>query len=184
MSRQKVNEAPLLETWDSVDQALKRAGQISRIVQAAEAEAQKAIDEATEKAAKKTAELLAEKASIEKNLEAFCVYYRDRFGEKKSRELNFGTVGWRESSKVAFLKGWTQKKVVRKLQALRLEKFLIKKDPTVDKEAIKKAGLPAVKLKSYGVEIVTKDTFFYEPDETKIADVPSMEIHRASEAGA
>lgn len=173
MARVKPTAAPILETWEAVDQALKRVGQINRIIASVEADTQKTIDEAKEKAERRTADALAEKAVIEKNLEDFCSYYRDRFGDKKSRDLNFGVVGFRMASKLITLKGWNWKRVADKLSALKLRQYLIEK-VSVDKEAIKKANIKEARLKAFGLAIEEKESFYYEPDETKIADVPSM----------
>jgi len=83
--------------------------------------------------------------------------------------MNFGTVGFRASSEVKYLPKWTAKKVLAKLKELGRVEF-IKTTESVKKAEIKSSGLDDKVLAGFGCCIQSKDTFFFEPDRSAIAN--------------
>ena len=95
----------------------------------------------------------------------------------KAKVLNFGKLGFRKSTKLVTLKGWTWARVGQKIEELELTNLLkIKK--SVDKEAVKNSGRTKAEMREFGVEITTDEEFFYEVDEAKIAEMPGMNVVR------
>ena len=180
MARSKVDSTPVLESFQSVDRHIRRIGEINIKVQKAEAEMNDAINKAKKKKLKIVEPLHSEKKRLEKEIEDFSIFHRDKFDKKKSMMLNFGKIGFRKSTKLTLLKGWKWDRVVAKLEELGLNEFLnIKK--SVDKETVKNSGRTLAELKTWGVEVESTEEFYYDIDEAKIAQMPQMKV--VSKAG-
>ncbi len=175
MVRSRVNNAPLLDSFEAVDRSIRRIGQIDSLVRTHEAKFQQIVDKEKERLVSNTSGLMEEKKRLEKDIQDFAEYYMDRFEGKKSRKLNFGLIGFRKTTKLVTVKGWTWNRVVGKLEELKLFVFL-KIHKSVDKEAVKNSGRTEQELKTWGVQIETEDEFFYEVDEAQIAEMPNMKI--------
>lgn len=143
-------------TWDDVDHALKRIGELDRHLGWIEATSNEQID-AIKAASKETATpIAAEKLGLEAAMKEFCEANRSEFAKVKSRDLIFGSVGFRLSTKIVI------KRVADTLQALKdfdLKKCIRIKEE-VDKEAMK--TLDSETLASVGAALKTENAFGYE----------------------
>jgi phage host-nuclease inhibitor protein Gam len=83
---------------------------------------------------------------------------------RKSLQLANGVIGRRLSPPALKLrnKSWTWRVVLVKLQAKFGTKYLRKRDPEVDKDAVK-AEMSAEDLESCGLKVEQDETFFAEP---------------------
>ncbi|MDA8085810.1 MAG: host-nuclease inhibitor Gam family protein [Nitrospiraceae bacterium] len=145
-----------LRTWQDVDDVLRGIGGIDLKLQAIEAEMNGAIMAAKDKAKKQAAFLLEQKAPLEASVKIFAEEHRDDLGAKKSMALNFGTVSFRQSTKIMI------RNVKRTLVLLKDKGFAwcvrTKEEP--DKDQMK--DLSDEELKSVGASRKAEDVFGYE----------------------
>lgn len=155
MPRKRMNPTTLAG-WDEVDACLKHIGEVDRELALLEAGQQEAID-AIKAETKAAAEpLLARKAGLELAIQQYCEANRAEFVKAKTRELTFGSVGFRLSTRVVI------KRVADTLQALKdLDlKHCIRTREECDKEAMK--SLPLETLHAVGAALKQEDGFGYE----------------------
>lgn len=167
MARVRIQEAPKLMSWDEVNLSLAEIGEHQREIEAVEADMQKDIDDA-----KLAAEMAARPhQEAIKRLEASMMDYVDAHREemegKKTKVLNFGSTGFRKSSKVMLprAKGLLQE-LIDKLKARKMTDCIITQPDKIDKDALKK--YPADELVALGVGLDVQDTFWYEVDREKL----------------
>lgn len=144
------------ETWDDVDSALKRIGELDRDLGMIEAGANEQIDAIKAASKEDAAPLTAEKLGLEAAMKEFCEANRSEFAKVKTREMTFGSVGFRLSSRIVI------KRVADTLQALKDFGLLhcIRVKEEADKEAMK--ALDSETLASVGAALKTDNVFGYE----------------------
>lgn len=165
MATKKVTAEPILKNWDEVDATLLELQTIDGRVGTVEATVNAEINSWKERLAEETREDLARKARLEKDLKEYAEYHKDAMGNKRSRELNHGIVGFRRSTELAALAKLAWGQVVAKLKELGRLSFIRVKDE-IDKEAIRAANLPEAELAICGMRMVDKDTFYYDLADT------------------
>lgn len=164
MARKRLT-ATTLESWTDVDACLKAIGEVDRELAILEAAQQESIDQI--KAATKLAAepLQNKKAGLELAIQQYAEANRAEFVKTKSRELTFGSVGFRLSTRVAI------KNVGNTLQALKdfglTACIRIKEE--CDKEAMK--NLPLETLHAVGAALKQEDAFGYEIKRELIQEV-------------
>lgn len=145
-----------LNSFDEVDGCLAEIGSLDRELGLLEHAQNESIDtlKASTKAA--CAPLLERKAALEAAIKEFCEANRAEFAKAKTRQLTFGAVGFRLSTKVIV------KRVADTLQALKdlgLPQCIRVKEE-LDKEAMK--TLPVETLAQVGAALKQEDAFGYE----------------------
>jgi len=149
------------------DAALAELAGIKRDLAALEHVMNESIDSIKAEAKAQSAPLAARAKDLEVALANFSTARKDDlFPKKKSLDLTFGVLGFRQSTKLKTLARWTWKLVLGRLQELAdspdggafLEAIRIK--PEVDKEAMRE--WPEERLATVGVQRVAEDEFFYE----------------------
>lgn len=157
-----------IKNWDEVDLALKQMAEIDRSVSAEENELNKRIDEQKDLSNKKMQAPLAYKSELAKKIKAFCEQQKKKkleFTDKKSRELVFGTVGYRASGNIKYI--LKADEIIKNLEDSKMDHCI-----NVKKE-IKKAALSGYtdeKLKDLGMQRSAKETFYYEVNLTEVKD--------------
>lgn len=89
----------------------------------------------------------------------------DLFIKKRSRELTFGTIGFRASSAVRTMRKTTWEQVLGLIRDAGMPECIRTKQE-VDKEALRQ--LPPERLAAVGCRIEQSDLFFYELNETEL----------------
>lgn len=126
------------------------------------------IDRIKADAEVEAAPLQAQLASIEGGLLAFAEHNKsDLFKDKRSRELDFGTLGYRRSKELKPKPKKTWKMILGAIKELGFNAALRKKE-SVNREELH--TWPDERLDVIGCRRVEKDTFWYEIDEKKVAD--------------
>lgn len=164
MARKRMT-ATTLADWDEVDTCLKHIGEIDRELALLEAAQQEAID-AIKAETKAAAEpLQGKKAGLELAIQQYAEANRAEFVKAKSRELTFGSVGFRLSTRVII------KRVADTLQALKDLGLTgcIRCREECDKEAMK--NLPLETLHAVGAALKQEDAFGYEIKREALAEV-------------
>jgi len=156
----------LLKNVEDADRTLHDLTGLYRCIQAIEAEAEMKINLIMDEKLAGAKPILEKIKNLEDKLTVFLEMNKDSIvtEDKRSVELNFGTIGFRESTKIKINKKET-------LKLLEQYKFTeaIKNKPVVNKEAMKSwsdGKLAMVKAKKE-----TKDLPFYETNEFSIKDL-------------
>jgi phage host-nuclease inhibitor protein Gam len=120
---------------------------------------------------------------LENDIELFAIENKDEFEKVRSKELNFGTVGFRFSPpKVSLLNRKYNWKTVNELAKKICGKKYIREKPELNKEQIltdstgKKKSLTDEQLASIGLKIDSNDNFYYELKLEKIIEKKDSNI--------
>ena len=112
--------------------------------------------------------LQAKLASIEGGLLAFAEHNKgDLFKTKRSRDLDFGTLGYRRSKEIKPKPKTTWKMVLASIKEFKF-KSAIRTKESVNKEELH--SWPDERLDVIGCRRMNKDSFWYEIDEQKVSD--------------
>ncbi|SMF94326.1 Mu-like prophage host-nuclease inhibitor protein Gam [Methylomagnum ishizawai] len=163
MARKRI-EGTQLNSWDDVDATLRQIGEIDRDLGLIEAGANETIDRAKAEAKAGSLPLQERKAGLELAIKEFCEAHRHEFAKAKTKQMVFGSVGYRLSTKVLV------KRVADTLQALKDLKLdgCIRTKEEIDKEALK--NLDTETLVTVGAAIKSENIFGYEIDRARIPD--------------
>ncbi|GAA5784664.1 host-nuclease inhibitor Gam family protein [Chitiniphilus shinanonensis] len=157
MARKRVETPTVqLQSWDEVDGALAKIGEINRKLARLEARTNEHIDRIKADAVVVADPLLAQRATLELAMKAFAEANRAEFASSKTKVLTFGEVSFRLSTKVQI------KRIGDTLQALHDLQLThcIRTKEEIDKDALKK--LDSATLVNIGASLKTENTFGYE----------------------
>lgn len=167
MARKRVDAPVGLDNWEAADDALREIGNAQRLIEAAEHSMQDAIDAAKERAAVETAPYRQRIAELESRLSVFAETHRDDLGSRKSREMNYGTLGYRKSTRLILPRAAAKvAQIIEKLRANGMGDCIIKPAEKIDKDALKK--YPPNDIIEVGAGLDVQDTFWYEVDREKL----------------
>ena len=168
MPRKRViDDLPKLGSWEEVNQALAVIGDNQRSIEAIEARMQEAIDEAKSQAEVSARIYIENNGKLERQIRAYAESHREDMEGKKTKILNFGSVGFRKSTKIILpKKGPKLEEVIRPLLHRGMADCVKQSDPTVDKNAL--GRYPTEDIVGVGVGITVDDIFWYEPDRDKL----------------
>lgn len=135
MARKRVEEVIAeFESWDDVNQALGTIGDNQRMVEGFEAEMQEKIDAAKAEAEAKSRIYLEGTKRLEAQICAFAEAHRDDMDGKKSKTLNFGSVGFRKSTRITLPKAPAKlAEIVRQLLERGMSDCVKQAEPKIDK---------------------------------------------------
>lgn len=155
-----------LRDWPEVDEAIKRYGLLKLAWEEREAALHREVTRLKDEMAQEVAPVAAEMEVLERQVKEYVEAHRQDLEPAKSRALNFGTVGFRASTRLLL------KSVAETLKALRAagmtECIRVKEEP--DKEALR--DYPDEVLERVGVRRISADTFYFEPDMERIRAMP------------
>ena len=130
----KAKEGPQYESWEEVDNALRRLCEIEVRLAEINGRLNTEIDSAKTAAEKAAATLLLEKKILESAALAFAESRKEDFQKTRSKRLNFGTIAFRVVTRI---KEKNAEATIRALRALGLESC-VKVKETLDKEELAK----------------------------------------------
>lgn len=158
-----------IKNWDDVDNTLKRLGEIEIIAAKISGDATLEINAIKEKAKKEAEGLESEKKHLEKMVTLFCDSNKADFAKKRSKEFNFGTVGFRTVKNVSIPRDKTKTAALLKsLKAFGLSDCIAYEEKA-DKDKINElADETIVKL---GLKRTVKDSFRIVPAIEKIGEM-------------
>ncbi len=130
MARKRVEST--IKSWEGADRVLLEIGRLERQIEGYEANSQDAIEKIRAGTVALAKPLQEHKAALELQLQAFCEAHRGEF-KGKTRMLNFGTVSFRQSTKIV-IRGI--KTCIDALKGLGLKDYVRTKE-TPDKEKMK-----------------------------------------------
>ena len=162
MTRQKV--ARHIGSWQEADETLLEIGRLERQMEGMEANLQTFIEDAKNDTVVEVKPLLEKRNLLALELELFCEAHREEFGDKKSRELNFGKVSFRQSTRI-IIKGL--KACVESLKDKGWLEFLrVTEAPNKDKMK----ELSDQQLAELGAKRKRDDVFAYEIDRERVRE--------------
>lgn len=155
-----------ISSIDEADKALQELCEISREVELINLEGNEKIDSVKAEMQAKALPLNQRAEVIGAALNAYALgNKKELFAKEKSKALNFGTIGFRASTKIKTMSKVKWEDVFARLKENSLLDFIRIKEE-VDKEKLKKADSSMLEL--VGCQVVTEDTFFYELDKEKV----------------
>ena len=168
MGRIKPNNLYPVKDLAAANAAMAEIAGIKRSIAELENAMNTAIDRIKADAEVEAAPLQTRLASIEGGLLAFAEHNKDEiFKSRRSRELDFGTLGYRRSKEIRPKPKTTWKIILGTIKQMGFT-MAIRSKETVNKEELH--TWPDERLDVIGCRRVDKDTFWYEIDEEKIAE--------------
>jgi len=162
MARKRV--ATGIESWEGADQALLEIGRLERQIEQYEADLQALLEEAKQETQAAVAPLQKQKRLLELQLQRFVEARREEL-TGKSRKLNYGTVGYRQTTRIVIRAAAA---CVMALKALGLGQYLrVREAP--DKERLRE--LDDATLAQVGARRVVEEVFGYQLDRARIQEV-------------
>lgn len=163
MARKRVTE-PQLNSWEQVDECLKVMSDAENQISVIEAEMNAAIAEAKREAAEKAAQYKEAIKQNEGKIKEFTTIRKEEL-KGKSRQLTFGTVGFRQSTKLLLPQDTAE--VILKLRENGMVDCITVKE-SINKDTVK--AYPEEEILKIGGYLQRTDTFWYETDKDKLAE--------------
>ncbi|MDQ7789927.1 MAG: host-nuclease inhibitor Gam family protein [Eubacteriales bacterium] len=162
-------EGPMLKSWDEVNLNLKEIGECELAVEKIEAALNEKISdlklEATDKA--KSHQQRIKKLELE--LKEFVETHRDDLGNKKTKVLDFGKLGFRKSTKIKLPRAANKlAEIINKLKVFGMTDCVVQPPAKVDKDSLKK--YPVNEIVRVGANVEVDDVFWYEWDRERLQD--------------
>ena len=168
MGRIKPKNLYPIKDLAAANAAMAEIAGIKRSIAKVESAMNDRIDRIKAEAEVEAAPLQTQLASIEGGLLAFAEHNKaDLFKSKRSRELDFGSLGYRRSKEIRPKPKTTWKMILGTIKEMGLKAALRIKE-SVNKEELH--TWPDERLDVIGCRRVDKDAFWYEIDEKKVAD--------------
>lgn len=165
--RTKVKNTMTISGWDEANDALRQIGENDRDILAAENVMNEQIANAKAAADAKSSGLRENSKMLAQALKEFATLHRSDMGKLKSRKLMFGTLSFRQSTKVILPRGADEiQDVIDRLHAEGMKDCVIHQPDKVDKNALRKYSDD--KILSVGATVKVSETFGYEVDAEKI----------------
>lgn len=164
MARKKVSTEPMLSSWAAVDEAMRQIQKLEDAVLAQEMEMNRAIAKVKASCEKAAGPILAEIREFERQIKEFVTAYREEL-EGKTRKLNFGSTGFRLSTKLVV--PGKPEDMVATLRRLGMEDCISVKE-AVNKDALKQK--PTEDILKTGAYLRQTDEFWYEINREEIQD--------------
>ena len=163
MARKRVTE-PQLKSWEEVDECLKVMSDAENQLSVITAEMNAAIAEAKKEAEEKAAQFKEMIKQNEGKIKEFTTIRKEDL-KGKSRQLTFGTVGFRQSTKLLLPSDTAE--VILKLRENGMADCINVKE-TINKDAVK--SYPEEDILKIGGYLQRSDSFWYETDKDSLAE--------------
>lgn len=163
MARKRMEE-PALESWEEVDSTLKKIREAELEVSRISADMEKCIMDIKENTEKQITPYKNEVKKLELQIKEFVSLNKDEL-KGKSREMTFGTVGFRMSTKLVLPK--VVDKMIKQLKKLGMGDCVTVKE-SVNKDILKTYDEKTILM--VGASLKKEDTFWYETKQEEIAD--------------
>lgn len=164
MARKRMEE-PSLKSWEEVDNTLKQIREAELAMGQIAADMEKCILDLKQRAEEQAAPLKDQIKKMELQVKEFATLNRDEL-RGKSREMAFGTVGFRMSTKLVLPKA--VEKVIRQLKKSGMGDCVTVKE-SVNKEILKTYDENSILM--VGASLKKEDTFWYETKQEELAEV-------------
>lgn len=157
MARTKVEKVPVLRDWTAVDAALQEMRECRFSLTELDVEQKRRIDAVKAEYTKSAEPLQKRVKQLETDVQEYVEAHREDMAGK-SRQLTFGRVGFRQSTRLILANAKVPQAIATLLAMGRRE--LVKTEQKLDKEALKQQ--PEEVLEAVGAYLKTTDEFFYD----------------------
>lgn len=155
-----------LQDWGEVDNAIRQIGELQIQIEAAEGKLTERTNELKAVTKAETAPLQAQQKLLTTLVEGYCYENKAAFAEKRSKELTFGSIGFRISHKMPWPRAAKKlQDLLASLKNLGLSDC-IRREEVVDKDKVEE--LDASTLAKLGLKKETVDSFRIEPNIERI----------------
>jgi phage host-nuclease inhibitor protein Gam len=169
MARKRVVEAPSLNSWEDVNDALRQIAEAQIALGEIQSDMQKQILGAQKVAEEQSKPLNDNVAKLEREIKSFVTDHRDEMGKTKSVVLTFGEVGFRLSTSVSLPRAKEKlEEIIRRLKSRQMTDCIVVEEK-VSKEALKKYGEDTVN--AVGATWKQSDVFGYEVNIAKLEQI-------------
>lgn len=169
MARKRVVEAPILHSWEDVNDALRQIAEAQIALGEIQSDMQKQILGAQKVAEEQSKPLNDNVAKLEREIKSFVTDHRDEMGKTKSVVLTFGEVGFRLSTSVSLPRAKEKlEEIIRRLKSRQMTDCIVVEEK-VSKEALKKYGEDTVN--AVGATWKQSDVFGYEVNIAKLEQI-------------
>lgn len=170
MARVKPKTLEPVRSLDEANEALREIGELKRIQKDIEIRMNDDIAKIKAGAEHDAASYMSRCTALENGLMAFADTNKiELFKDKRSVDLNYGSIGYRKSSELGTLRGSTWKTVLGKLKELAFKEAIrVKEEP--DREVM--SQWPDERLELVGCQRREKDTFWLEINDEELAKLP------------
>lgn len=167
--RIKVPQAvAVIGTLAEADASLARLAELRRDLALIESSLNETIDNLKQMAAQESAPLMEQVIALESGLATYATYYKaELFHDRRSRELDHGIIGWRQSTEIKPQPKWDWTMVLGRLKDLMMADGIRQKEE-VNREALRE--WPDERLTIVGARRIQKDTFFLELKQEEISE--------------
>lgn len=170
MARVKPQNLHPIHNIDEANEALMEIGELQRIQKDIELRMNDDIAKIKAGAEQDAAGHMARRTALENGLMAYADTNKvELFKDRRSVDLNYGSIGYRKSTELATVKGSTWKTVLGKLKELAFKEAIRTKEEP-DREIM--SQWPDERLELVGCQRREKDTFWLEINEEELAKLP------------
>ena len=166
MARTRILDVPTLKSWEDVNSALREIAEEEIVLSDIEGDMNKQINGAKKVAEQDSKPHQDRISKLSKDIKDFTDEHSDELGNAKTKALNFGKVGFRQSTSVTLPKAKEKvAEIIRKLRARKMADCIITKE-TVNKDILKQYGQDTVN--AVGAVYRQKDVFWLEATREKL----------------
>lgn len=160
-----------INSWDEVDNTLKRLAELEVGIAKIAGDVTVKVNEIKEHGKDKAAPMQVEKDALEKQITLFCEANKHEFADKRSKELNFGTIGFRIVKSLKLPKAREKiEALIKTIKALGL-KDCIAYEETLNKDEL--CDLDDTTFAKIGIKREIKDSFRIQPRIEEIENTAS-----------
>ena len=160
MARKKLHREPVLKDWSEVNDALRSIHEYEHALTEMGVDMSRRIDAVKAEYTKSAEPLQKRVKQPETDVQEYVEAHREDMAGK-SRQLTFGRVGFRQSTRLILANAKVPQAIATLLAMGRRE--LVKTEQKLDKEALKQQ--PEEVLEAVGAYLKTTDEFFYDTDD-------------------
>lgn len=157
MARKKLHREPVLKDWAEVNDALRSIHEYEHALTEMGVDMSRRIDAVKAEYTKSAEPLQKRVKQLETDVQEYVEAHREDMAGK-SRQLTFGRVGFRQSTRLILANAKVPQAIATLLAMGRRE--LVKTEQKLDKEALKQQ--PEEVLEAVGAYLKTTDEFFYD----------------------
>ena len=174
MARTRITDVPLLKSWEDVDRTLKEIALAEIALDEITADMNKQITGIKEIAARDAQPVQERIEKLGADIKAYVDEHQGDLGKKKTKTLNFGETGYRQSTIITVPKDKAKlEEIIRRLKARKMSDCLAVKT-TVNKDALRQYGKERVL--EVGANFKQKDVFWFEAAKTKLEALAAPEM--------
>ena len=174
MARTRITDAPLLKSWEDVDRTLREIALAQIALDEIEGDMNKQITGIKEIAAREAQPIQERIEKLGADIKAYVDEHQEELGKKKTKALNFGETGYRQSTTITVPKDKAKlEEIIRRLKARKMSDCLITK-VTINKDSLRQYGNERVL--EVGANYKQKDVFWFEAAKTKLEALAAPEV--------